>query len=160
MSKAMAMGRSPASSAAFLMMALEIPVFWMTRANMAPNTTRAMAEDSRMAPPNSTSLAQVRKGSPATQAIHAAMRGSASRAGRSRMTMSAAKRTKPPKSKTPENVIEILLNQSFGRKHSESSGGSLNAFVYDKGVQKESLTEMERATILTTLIYQLKILSI
>ena len=37
---------------------------------------------------------------------------------------------------------------------------ALFTFVYDKGVQKESLTEMERATILTTLIYQLKILSI
>ena len=102
---AMAIGRSPANSAAFLMMASEIPVFCMTLANMAPNTTSAMAEDSLSAPPSRTSLAQARKGSPAHQAIHAAMSGSASKAGRILVTMSAANRTKPPSNNIPVTDI-------------------------------------------------------
>jgi len=59
---------------------------------------------------------------------------------------------------------ELTIKKSSSISHLDESiqraAVALFTFVYDKGVQKESLTEMERATILTTLIYQLKILSI
>ena len=59
---------------------------------------------------------------------------------------------------------ELTIKKSSSISHLDESiqraAVALFTFVYDKGVQKESLTEMERATTLTTLIYQLKILSI
>ena len=59
---------------------------------------------------------------------------------------------------------ELTIKKSPSISHLDESiqraAVALFTFVYDKGVQKESLTEVERATILTTLIYQLKILSI
>ncbi len=105
---AMEMGWSPDSSAAFLMIVSEMPVFWITLANMAPKITRAMGDASRSAPPRSTSLSHETKGIPATKAIHAAISGNASSVGSSRITISAAKIIKPANNKIPENVIVFV----------------------------------------------------
>ena len=54
---------------------------------------------------------------------------------------------------TGGNLVEESMKKRF-------QGAEKALAKLHEGVQKESLTEMERATILTTLIYQLKILSI
>ena len=89
------------------MIASEIPVFWITRANMEPKTTSTIGALRRKAPFTMISLSQSKKGTPEIKAIHPAIRGSAKSVGKTLATMRAAKRTKPPRSKIPDNVNVI-----------------------------------------------------
>ena len=103
--KAIAIGRSPANSAAFLTIASDIPVFCTTRANIAPNTTSTIGAASRNEPESSTSFSQPAKEIPDTPATHAAINGSAKSVGKRRSAISAAKIMNPLKRHTPESVI-------------------------------------------------------
>ena len=75
---AMGRGLSPASSAAFFIMALEMPVFIITLANIAPNTTTAIELAILTDPPETTTLIKSVKGIPAARHIAQAIKGKAS----------------------------------------------------------------------------------
>ena len=97
------------------MIVSDMPVFWMTRANMEPNTTSTIGALRRNDPFTTISLSQPKNGTPAIKAIHPAIRGSARRVGKTRATIRAAKRTKPPRSKIPArvNVITPCIFSSY-----------------------------------------------
>ena len=101
---AMAIGWSPESSAAFFMMVSDMPVFWITRANIEPNTTNTIGPLKRNDPFTTISPSHSKNGTPEIKAIHPAIRGSAKSVGKILATIRAAKRTNPPRSKIPDKV--------------------------------------------------------
>ena len=102
-----AMGLSPESSAAFLIMASEIFVFCITLANMAPKTTSTIGALRRKEPFTTILPNQSKKGTPQIKAIHAAIKGRANKVGKRRFTINIANSTKPNKSKIPAKLICI-----------------------------------------------------
>ena len=101
---AIAIGLSPESSAAFLIIASDMPVFWMILANMEPKTTRTIGILNLNEPLSKISFNHSKNGIPHTNAIQPAISGNAKSVGSTRTTINAAKSAKPTKSKMPDSV--------------------------------------------------------
>ena len=114
-SKAMERGLSPASSAAFFIIVVEIPVWTITLANIAPKITTDIAVPNFIAPPTSMLLRYTVSGICAAKAIQAASSGSASIVGNFLAIIRPAKTKNPPKIKIPVMTMFLPLGQSMSK---------------------------------------------
>ena len=114
---AIAIGLSPDNSAAFFIIASDIPVLCITLANIEPKITSIIGALNRNEPFNNISLSQSKNGTSLIIAIHAAINGRAKSVGNMRTIISTAKNTKPTINRIPDSVkidssIKIFMIRS------------------------------------------------